>query len=270
MAVLLKTFDPPASSSSPGEAKISFALQFRATPAPRTQGPVERTDRGGGRDETAQPYFGCRKIAEQISSAFGIDLKKDVVRHILARHYPPSPDGGGPSWLAAIGSAKDCLWSVDLFRVESIPLKSYWILVVMDVYTRRIIGFGVDAANTARRFGMKELYENGCGIAALRASYRGLQNVIIIELPALVARTSAPAVDGEHLRHSVRCASITELGEVARTKVGHFVRFLVRPDAITIFHREMLRVAELRFLPSLCFIGCFGPSEGRVGLPCLR
>jgi transposase InsO family protein len=93
------------------------------------------------------PYCGCRKIAEHISSAFGIELDKDVVRRILARHYRPGLDGGGPSWLEAIGHAKDRLWSVDLFRAESILLKSYWILVVMDVYTRRIIGFGVAAAH---------------------------------------------------------------------------------------------------------------------------
>src|SRR5262245_21872599 len=34
-----------------------------------------------------------------------------------------------------------------VFRAESILLKSYWILVVMDVYTRRIVGFGIAAAN---------------------------------------------------------------------------------------------------------------------------
>ena len=44
-------------------------------------------------------------------------------------------------------TAKDSLWSVDLFRCESILLKSYWIIVVMDVFTRRIIGFGVAAVN---------------------------------------------------------------------------------------------------------------------------
>ena len=37
------------------------------------------------------------------------------------------------------------MWSVDLFRTESILLKSYWVLVIMDVFTRRIIGFGVQA-----------------------------------------------------------------------------------------------------------------------------
>jgi transposase InsO family protein len=32
---------------------------------------------------------------------------------------------------------------MDLFRCESILLKSHWVLVVMDQFTRRIIGFGV-------------------------------------------------------------------------------------------------------------------------------
>ena len=93
------------------------------------------------------PYFGCRKIAEQISNAFGIELNKDVVRRILIRYYRPGPDGGDPSWLSVIGQARDRLWSVDLFRTESILLKSYWVMVVMDIYTRRIVGFGVAPAN---------------------------------------------------------------------------------------------------------------------------
>jgi transposase InsO family protein len=93
------------------------------------------------------PRFGCRKIAEQISSAFGIEINKDIVRRILIQHYRPLPGGDGPSWLTLIGHATDSLWSVDLFRCESILLRSFWVMVVMDVFTRRIIGFGVAAAN---------------------------------------------------------------------------------------------------------------------------
>jgi len=40
---------------------------------------------------------------------------------------------------------KDSLWSVDLFRCESATLRTHWILVVMDQFTRRILGFGVHA-----------------------------------------------------------------------------------------------------------------------------
>ena len=55
--------------------------------------------------------------------------------------------GGGPSWLTVIGHAKDSLWSVDLFRCESILLKTHWVLVVMDHFSRRIIGFAVQVGN---------------------------------------------------------------------------------------------------------------------------
>ena len=90
------------------------------------------------------PRYGCPKIAEQISKLFGIDIDKDVVRRVLAKHYHPSPNtDGGPSWLTFIGHTKDSLWSVDLFRCESILLKTHWALVVMDQFTRRIIGFAV-------------------------------------------------------------------------------------------------------------------------------
>ena len=88
------------------------------------------------------------KLAEQISSAFGIDVNKDVVRRILIGHYRPGPGpSNGSSRLAALGHAADSLWSVDLFRAESLLLKSYWVMVVMDIFTCRIIGFGVAAAD---------------------------------------------------------------------------------------------------------------------------
>ena len=75
--------------------------------------------------------------------AFDIQIDKDVVRRILATHYRPKPDADGPSWLTFIGHLKDSLWSIDLFRCESARLRTHWIVVVMDQYTRRIIGFGV-------------------------------------------------------------------------------------------------------------------------------
>jgi transposase InsO family protein len=93
------------------------------------------------------PRYGCPRIAQQINLAFGLELDKDVVRRILATHYKPDPSKHGPSWLTTIGHAKDSLWSVDLFRCESIVLKSHWVMVVMDQYTRRVIGFGVHAGN---------------------------------------------------------------------------------------------------------------------------
>ena len=93
------------------------------------------------------PGFDYLRIAQQISHAFGIEIDKDVVRRVLAKHYRPDHSGfNGPSWLTFIGHARDSLWSLDLFRVQSILLRSHWVMVVMDVFTRRIIGFGVAPA----------------------------------------------------------------------------------------------------------------------------
>jgi len=94
------------------------------------------------------PKFGCVRIAQQISHAFGLDIDKDVVRRVLANHYRPGSSGtNGPSWLTFIGHVKDNIGSLDLFRCESILLRSHWVLVVMDVFTRRLVGFGVERAN---------------------------------------------------------------------------------------------------------------------------
>jgi putative transposase len=89
------------------------------------------------------PTWGCRRIAQQIALAFGVDVDKDEVRRILGRHYRPEPGPGGPSWLTFLGHMKDSLWSIDLFRCESLGLQTHWVLVVMDQFTRRIIGFGI-------------------------------------------------------------------------------------------------------------------------------
>ena len=66
-----------------------------------------------------------------------------MVRRVLVMHYRPDPCTYGPSWLTLLGHTKDSLWSIDLFRCESLMLKSHWVLVIMDQCTRRIIGFGV-------------------------------------------------------------------------------------------------------------------------------
>ncbi len=46
--------------------------------------------------------------------AFGVDINKDLVRRVLAKHHRPMPYDGGPSWLTFLGHTKDSLWSIDL------------------------------------------------------------------------------------------------------------------------------------------------------------
>src|ERR1019366_4701203 len=72
------------------------------------------------------PKFGCVRIAQQIAYAFGVEIDKDVVRRVLAMHYRPGDSGtDGPSWLTFIGHVKDSLWCIDMFRCESLLLRSH-------------------------------------------------------------------------------------------------------------------------------------------------
>jgi putative transposase len=116
-----------------------------------------------------------RYIAQQISHVFGVNLDKDVVRRVLAKHYRPAPGADGPSWLSFIAQCKDSVWSVDLFRCESVLLKSHWVMVVMDLFTRRFVGFGlarapIDGLSVCRMFNHATYSRTwGCGASFRRS-----------------------------------------------------------------------------------------------------
>jgi hypothetical protein len=80
------------------------------------------------------------------------EINKDVVRHILGVHFRSQSDSGGPSWLTFLGHMEDSLWCCDLFRCESATLRTNWVLVVMDRFTRRIVGFGAVVCPSGRGF----------------------------------------------------------------------------------------------------------------------
>ena len=122
-----------------------FSSNAHSKPGPK--GPSEELIRAIVELKRRNPRFGCPRIALIISKTFGIEVDKNLVRRVLTTCYPPESGGGGPSWLTFLGHMKDSLWSVDLFRCESIVLQTHWVVIVMDQFTRRIIGFGVHAGD---------------------------------------------------------------------------------------------------------------------------
>ena len=101
---------------------------FSSRPCPKKpgpKGPDEAVIRAIVALKSRNPRFGCPRIARIIAQTFGIDIDKNVVHRVLAKHYRRTPGGTGPSWLSFIGHTTDSLWSVDLFRCESIVLRSY-------------------------------------------------------------------------------------------------------------------------------------------------
>jgi len=125
--------------------KYRFLYSSRSRNKPGPKGPAPDLIQALCELKRRNPRFGCPKIAQHLAKAFGIALDKDVVRRVLAAHYRPDRRDSGPSWLTFLGHTKDSLWSLDLFQAESILLKTHWVLLIMDQFTRRIIGFGVQA-----------------------------------------------------------------------------------------------------------------------------
>jgi putative transposase len=121
--------------------RLLFSSKRRRRPGPK--GPSRELIDAIVAMKDRNPSWGCPRIAQQVALAFNVPMDKDTVRRVLAGHYRPRLDSGEPSWLTFLGQMKDSLWSIDLFRCESASLRTHWVLVVMDQFTRRIVGFGV-------------------------------------------------------------------------------------------------------------------------------
>jgi putative transposase len=188
-----------------------FGAHGRRKPGPK--GPSQQLINAIVEMKTRNPRFGCPRIAQQLAKAFGVDIDKHVVRRVLEKHYRPLPGGGGgPSWLAAIGHMKDSPWSVDLFRCESILLKSHWVMVVMDQFTRSIIGFGVHVGDVD-------------GPALCRMFN---QAIVGAGLPRHLSSDNDPLFKFQQWKANLRILEIDEIKTVAYVPVSHpFVERLI-------------------------------------------
>jgi putative transposase len=187
-----------------------FSPKKRTKPGPK--GPSDALIRAIVELKRHNTDFGCPRIALIISKTFGIQIDKHVVRRVLVKHYRPESGGGGPSWLTFIGHMKDSLWSVDLFRCESIRRKSHWVLVVMDQFTRRLIGFGVHAGDVD-------------GIALCR-----MFNQVIAgkEPPRYLSSDHDPLFEYHRWQANLRILEIDPIKTVPYTPISHpFVERLI-------------------------------------------
>jgi len=158
------------------------------------------------------PTWGSPRIAQQIALAFGVAIDKDIVRRILSIHYRPDSGSQGPSWLTFLGHTKDSLWSCDLFRCESATLRTHWVLVVMDLFTRRIIGFGV------HRGGVD-------GVALCRMFQRAIHGQ---RLPKYLSSDHDPLYRFHQWQANLRVLEVREIKTVSYVPVSHpFVERLI-------------------------------------------
>jgi putative transposase len=190
--------------------RLLFSPKRRHRPGPK--GPEKELIDAVVKMKQRNPNWGCPRIAQQIALAFGVDIDKDVVRRILSVHYRPESDSRGPSWLTFLGHAKDSLWSCDLFRCESATLKTHWVLVVMDQFTRRVIGFGVHA-------GIVD------GVALCRMFLRAIRGQ---RLPTYLSSDHDPLYRFHQWQANLRVLEVAEIKTVPGVPLSHpFIERLI-------------------------------------------
>src|SRR5262245_47929848 len=139
----VETRDSPEFSQNAGQAKVPAPIFTKTSSKTGSKRADEGADRRRRRNATTPSDLGLSAHC----SADCFSLR----RRYRQRRGPPDPHHSLPSGsrigrsvLAFLyGSREHSLLSLDLFSCESVALQTYWVLVVMDQYTRRIIGFGI-------------------------------------------------------------------------------------------------------------------------------
>ncbi len=187
-----------------------FSPERRGRPGPK--GPSAELIAAIVEMKRRNPRFGYQRIADQVNLAFDVPVDKHLVRRVLARHCRPNPGSGGLSWLTFLGHSKDSLWSVDLFRCESLILRTHWVMVVMDQYTRRILGFAVD-----------------CGSPDGPAVCRMLRHIMLGPAPPTYLRSDHdPLFEYHRWKANLRILGVREIKTVPFVPFSHpFVERLV-------------------------------------------
>jgi transposase InsO family protein len=102
---------------------------------------------------------------------------------------------------------------MDLFRCESVTLRTHWVLVVMDQYMRRIIGFGVHASTVD-------------GVALCRMFNRAIRGQRW--LPKCLSSDHDPLYKFHQWQANLRILEVTEIKTVPYVPLSHpFVERLI-------------------------------------------
>lgn len=91
------------------------------------------------------PRWGCVRIKGELQG-LGIIVSATTIRTILRRAgLGPAPRRDGPSWRQFLSAQAKGIVACDFFTVETVFLKTLYVLVFMHIQTRRILAVGVSA-----------------------------------------------------------------------------------------------------------------------------
>ena len=91
------------------------------------------------------PRWGCVRIRGELQG-LGVIVSATTIRTILRRAgLGPAPRRDGPTWRQFLSAQANGIVACDFFTVETVFLKTLYVLVFMHIETRRIVGVGVSA-----------------------------------------------------------------------------------------------------------------------------
>jgi putative transposase len=89
--------------------------------------------------------WGCVRICGELRK-LGIRVGATTIRTLLRRHgLGPAPRRTGPSWAQFLRAQAEGVVACDLFTVETIRLKTLYVLFFIHLSTRRVVAAGVTA-----------------------------------------------------------------------------------------------------------------------------
>jgi putative transposase len=82
--------------------------------------------------------WGCYRVKGELQG-LGIRVGVTTIRRILRRAgIPPAPRRGGPTWSEFLRAQADAILACDFFTVETVFLRTLYVLVFIEVGTRRL------------------------------------------------------------------------------------------------------------------------------------
>lgn len=113
------------------------------------------------------PRWGYLRIVGELRK-LGVPVSKTSVAKVLRRHgLPPAPRRAGATWSEFLRAQAELVLATDFFTVDTVLLRRYYVLFVVEVKTRVVHLLGVTAnpdgpwvAQVARNF-VADLEENG-------------------------------------------------------------------------------------------------------------
>jgi putative transposase len=91
------------------------------------------------------PRWGCLRISGELAK-LGIRVSATKIRSLLRRHgLGPAPRRSGPSWSEFLRAQAAGILALDFFSVETVFLRTLYVLFAIEIGTRRIRLMGVTA-----------------------------------------------------------------------------------------------------------------------------